>query len=95
MTGPRFSPGQAVTVGALGKAGHVRIPAYIRNRRGVVVGYCGAFLNPEDLAVGVTSGPVVDLYRVEFRQLDLWPDGGHASGDRLIIEIYDHWLEAA
>ena len=95
MSAPRFGAGQHVTVRALGKTGHVRIPAYIRRRRGVVVQYCGAFLNPEELAIGVTSGPVVDLYRVEFRQSDLWPDGGHAPDDRLVIEIYEHWLEAA
>ncbi len=95
MSAPRFAPGDAVSVLALGKSGHVRIPAYVRRRRGVVVQYCGAFLNPEDLAVGVSSGPVVNLYRVAFEQPALWPDGGHQPQDRLIIEIYDHWLEPA
>lgn len=77
---------------ALGKAGHVRIPHYVRQRTGEVVGYCGTYLNPEDLAVGITGGKAVDLYRVAFAQPTLWPDEVHAAHDRLIIEIYDPWL---
>ncbi len=77
---------------ALCKQGHVRIPHYIRRQTGRVVNYCGTYLNPEDLAVGNTGGKAVDLYRVAFAQTALWPDEHHAPQDRLIIEIYDHWL---
>lgn len=88
----RFAVGDIVTVLDLGKSGHVRIPHYVRGRAGAVVQYCGRYLNPEDLAVGVTSGPGVDLYRVAFDQHVLWPADGHPAADRLITEIYDHWL---
>jgi len=88
----RFRAGDLVKVLALGKAGHVRIPHYVRLQTGEVVGYCGTYLNPEDLAVGNTGGQAVDLYRVAFSQAALWPDEGHPTQDRLIIEIYDHWL---
>ncbi|MGC1504278.1 MAG: SH3-like domain-containing protein [Sulfitobacter sp.] len=88
----RFVDGEQVLVLALGKQGHVRIPHYIRRKAGEVVGYCGTYLNPEDLAVGNTGGKAVDLYRVAFAQTALWPDEHHAPQDRLIIEIYDHWL---
>jgi nitrile hydratase len=91
----RFAPGDAVRVLALGKTGHVRIPHYIRQRVGHVFGYCGTYLNPEDLAVGNTSGRAVDLYRVTFCQADLWPNEDIPQQDRLIIEIYDHWLAKA
>ncbi|WMS43844.1 nitrile hydratase subunit beta [Acuticoccus sp. MNP-M23] len=90
----RFAVGDQVTVLDLGKAGHVRIPHYVRGRSGTVVQYCGRYLNPEDLAVGVTSGPGVDLYRVAFDQNALWPGDGHPAADQLITEIYDHWLTA-
>ncbi|RTL72900.1 MAG: nitrile hydratase subunit beta [Hyphomicrobiales bacterium] len=91
----RFKVGDRVTVLELNKAGHIRTPFYVRHKTGVVVQDCGLFLNPEDLAVGITSGPVVKLYRVQFQQRDLWPDYKGAPQDTLCIEIYDHWLEAA
>lgn len=91
-SGTRFAVGDTVVVLDLGKPGHVRIPVYVRGKTGEVVQYCGRYLNPEDLAVGITSGPVIDLYRISFSQQDLWPDEVNPESDRLIIEIYDHWL---
>lgn len=91
----RFQIGDAVDVLELGKAGHVRIPFYIRGHQGRIIQHCGVYLNPEDLAVGITSGPVVHLYRVAFDQHRLWPDDDHPKGDQLVIEIYEHWLAPA
>lgn len=88
----RFAVGDHVQILALGKEGHVRIPHYIRNHVGEVVQYCGTYLNPEDLAVGKTAGQAVDLYRVSFYQSDLWPEEDHLPQDRLVLEVYDHWL---
>jgi nitrile hydratase len=90
----RFSLGDRVEVLDLGKSGHTRIPVYIRGHTGKIVQYCGRYLNPEDLAVGRTDGPAIDLYRVEFVQSDLWPEETFPPNDRLVIEIYDHWLAA-
>lgn len=89
---PRFSVGDAVRVINLGKPGHVRTPDYILGHTGVVIQRCGLFLNPEDLAVGITHGPVVALYRVQFPMHALWPEPPHHPDDVLCIEIYDHWL---
>lgn len=91
----RFDTGHKVEVLALEKTGHVRIPFYIRGQKGTVVQFCGRYLNPEDLAVGNTAGPGIDLYRVEFEQQQLWETPGHPAQDRLVIEIYDHWLKPA
>lgn len=91
----RFQIGNKVEVLTLEKEGHVRIPFYIRGKIGQIVQFCGRYLNPEDLAVGKTSGPGIDLYRVEFDQTQLWDTPKHPAHDRLIIEIYDHWLKAA
>ncbi len=88
----RFAVGDRVRVLELNKSGHIRIPHYIRHHEGEVVQLCGNFLNPEDLAVGRTSGPVVPLYRVRFAMADLWPGYQRHAGDVLVIEIYDHWL---
>ena len=91
----RFAPGDAVQVLALGKPGHVRTPHYILHKRGEVIQFCGFFLNPEDLSVGRTAGPVVPLYRVRFAMPDLWPEYRRNPQDALVIEIYDHWLAPA
>jgi Nitrile hydratase beta subunit, C-terminal len=92
---PRFDKGDKVVVLELGKSGHIRTPFYIRGREGTVIHRCGAFLNPEDLAVGIVAGPVVPLYRVGFFMRQLWPDYVGNSRDMLYIEIYDHWLAMA
>lgn len=91
----RFRVGDHVTVLELNKSGHIRTPFYVRHKTGVIVQDCGLFLNPEDLAIGITSGPVVKLYRVQFRQVDLWSDYKGPASDSLCIEIYDHWLAPA
>jgi nitrile hydratase len=95
MSGPRFAPGDRVRVLDLERRGHMRTPTYIRAKVGTVTGWCGAFLNPEDLAYGRTSGPVVHNYRVEFEQTQVWPGYRGSAADRLHIEIYEHWLEKA
>lgn len=93
--GPRFGPGAPVQVLDLPVEGHLRVPAYVRGRTGVVERWCGPYLNPEDLAFGRANGPVVHLYQVEFSQHDLWPDYEGPDADRLFIEIYEHWLAPA
>ena len=92
--GQRFQSGDYVRVLHLGKKGHVRIPHYVRGKSGKVVQYCGSYLNPEDLAIGKTGGCAIDLYRVSFAQRSLWPHDNLPEQDTLVIEIYDHWLEA-
>lgn len=93
--GPRFDVGDRVRVVNLGKPGHVRTPDYVLGHTGEVIQRCGMFLNPEDLSVGITHGPVVALYRVRFSMTDLWGGAPRHPDDALSIEIYDHWLERA
>lgn len=93
MKQPRFSVGSWVRVLDLPIDGHIRVPAYVRGKPGVVERYCGPYLNPEDLAFGRASGPAVHLYQVEFLQKELWKDYAGDQTDRLFIEIYEHWLE--
>jgi hypothetical protein len=91
----RFDAGDKVVVLELNKSGHVRTPHYVRHQRGTVLHRCGSYLNPERLAVGDVSGPVVPLYRVAFCLSELWPDYSGNPDDQICIEIYDHWLVAA
>ena len=43
---------------------------------------------------GRSGLPGHPLYRVRFRQADVWPDYGGPAGDTVDVEIYQHWLEA-
>ena len=53
----------------------------------------GAFPNPEGLAYGGDGLPDMPLYKVGFRQADLWEGYGGPPEDALFIDIYEHWLE--
>lgn len=92
----RFAPGDRVRVRTFDGAGHVRTPAYIRGRRGWIERAHGAFKNPEGLAYGGDGLPVQPLYMVGFHQTDLWQERyAESAGDRLYVDIYEHWLEPA
>jgi nitrile hydratase subunit beta len=91
----RFAECDRVKVLDLGKSGHIRTPFYIRGCTGTILQRCGAFLNPEDLSIGIVAGSVIPLYRVSFFMTEIWPDYTGNSSDALCIEIYDHWLVAA
>ena len=91
----RFSAGDRVRVLEAYPLGHVRTPYYIRGKTGVIERCCGAFANPEELAQMRDGLPAQPLYRVRFRQQDVWPDYRGAANDVVEIEIYQHWLEKA
>ena len=95
MPEPVFKAGQKVRVIRQFPAGHVRTPHYVRGCTGKVERVCGAFANPEQLAQMKDGLPAQPLYRVRFRQRDVWPDYRGAASDVLEVEIYQHWLEAA
>jgi len=92
---PRFRSGDVVTVRAMYPPGHIRTPYYIRGKHGVVERICGEFANPEELAFGRDGLPKRPLYRVRFRQRDVWPDYGGAGEDTVDVEIFEHWLKPA
>jgi nitrile hydratase len=75
--------------------GHIRTPRYIMGHRGRICHVVGEFPNPEELAYGRNGFPKKMLYRVRFRQNEIWPDYGGAPGDTLEIELYEHWLKPA
>lgn len=97
---PAFDVGDRVVVRAehldRPEPGHIRTPWYLRGRHGVVERRIGAFHNPEHLAFGRYDGPLVPLYWVRFDMDELWQGAGSYGGaDRLVAEIYEHWLEPA
>lgn len=95
MPEARFKPGDRVKVLRAYPPGHIRTPHYIRGHTGEVERVCGAFANPEELAQMRSGLPAQPLYRVRFRQKEVWPDYAGPETDVLEIEIYQHWLEPA
>jgi hypothetical protein len=91
----RFTVGQRVKVMKAYPVGHLRTPYYIRGCMGEVERVCGAFANPEELSQMRSGEPRQPLYRVRFRQRDVWPDYHGADADVLEVELYEHWLEPA
>src|SRR3546814_8340776 len=92
---PRFAKGTTVTVRRAYPPGHVRTPFYIRGKTGVVEQCVGSFHNPEELAYGRSGEPALPLYRVRFRQTEVWPDYQGAPADTAVVDLYEHWLEPA
>jgi nitrile hydratase subunit beta len=74
MRTPKFSVGQRVRVRAVCPPGHIRTPYYTRGRVGTIASLAGIDPNPEHLAYSQLDQPPVPVYRVRFRQPELWPD---------------------
>ena len=89
---PQFQAGARVRVDDREQAGHVRTPRYIRGKTGLVSEVCGPYPDPEALAQGRLGLPYRMLYRVIFKQFDVWPGYAGAKGDRIVVDLYEHWL---
>jgi nitrile hydratase subunit beta len=90
-----FVPGQTVRVSARMHDGHHRTPGYLKGKSGMVEQAHGSFTNPETRAYGADGEPEQALYLVSFEQAELWPDYRGLSVDRLLADVYEHWLEPA
>lgn len=96
----RYAVGQAVVVrseaaGSLvrWRKPHLRTPGYLFGCHGIVESLEGVFGDPEFLAFRGGGGQRREhLYRVSFKQADLWPEAASASNDRVVVEVYEPWL---
>ena len=87
-----FKQGDPVRVIDSHPPGHRRTPYYIRGKVGEIERVCGKFPNPEELAYGFDGLPKKSLYRVRFRQKDVWLDYSGPTEDTVDVDIYEHWL---
>jgi len=105
---PKFQVGDSVTVRdvldsriasswrlglQMASSQHLRTPRYIQNKTGCIESFAGKHKNPELQSLRIPHDPV-NLYRVRFLQLDLWPHG-EAEHDTVDIELMEHWLQRA
>ena len=87
-----LASGRRVRVASWMPPGHVRTPAYLRDREGVIERALGDFSDPEALAYRRPAARRA-LYRVRFTMAELWGTAAEAPSDTLDAEIYAHWLE--
>jgi nitrile hydratase len=91
----RFEPGQRVRVATRPHPGHHRTPGYVKGRTGRVERVHAEYTNPETRAYGADGLPAQRLYLVGFDQHELWPEYRGRPGDRLLVDVFEHWLEEA
>ena len=84
--------GRQVRVKTAMPPGHIRTPAYLRGKTGVIERALGAFGNPEEQAYG-RIGDTKELLRVRFSMGEIWGSQAENPNDTLDAEIYAHWLE--
>lgn len=91
----RYQPGDRVRVRVGSPPMHFRTPTYIQGKSGQVVAVYGPFPNPESLAYGGSGLPAQPLYRIEFDQVRVWAQYPGLATDKVLVDIYEHWLEQA
>jgi nitrile hydratase subunit beta len=88
-----YQRGQPVRVAARSHAGHHRTPAYLKGKTGTVERVHDEFANPETRAYGGDGLPERRLYLVGFESRDLWTEYPGQAGDRVLVDVFEHWLE--
>jgi nitrile hydratase beta subunit-like protein len=91
----RFKPGDRVRVRVDDPPRHIRTPAYIQGKTGWIEAINGVFRNPESRAHGGSGLPKQFLYRVAFDLSHVWGRAAAPPQDKLLIDLYEHWLESA
>ena len=86
----RFKPGDRVRVKLDFVPGHVRLPAYVRGKVGIVVGESPAYPFPDAHAHGIHAEDE-PTYDVRFRAEDLWPNGCDPA--LVHVGIFQSYLE--
>ena len=90
-----YQPGDTVRVRVDSPPGHYRTPDYVKGKTGRVVALCGVFRNPESLGHGGSGLPARPLYTVEFPQTGVWDGYTGPESDKVLVDIYEHWLDPA
>ena len=91
---PVFKAGDHVRISVRYPVGHYRVPTYIRGMRGIVeVILRPAAINNEEEGFGRNAGSKGHYYRIAILLTELWPGYAGPAQDRLVIEVFESWLE--
>jgi nitrile hydratase len=91
-TSARFNRGDKVIARRDIGTMHTRLTGYVRGRPGVIDSVIGQQPLPDEKAVGKIRKE--ETYVVRFNMADLWPETS-GSGDSLLIDMWDSYLEPA
>lgn len=72
---------------------HCRTPFYLRGVKGEIAEVRGRFRDPSLLAFHKPGLPMRVLYRVRFRQKDVWPEYKGGPHDTVVADIFEHWID--
>lgn len=86
----RFAPGSRVKTKRSVASMHTRLPAYVRDRSGIVDSVIGPQPLPDDSAEGRIR--MEQTYVVRFAMAELWPESA-GSADSLLIDMWDSYLD--
>ncbi len=89
---PELKLGDSVTVKTEFVPGHVRMPAYIRGKTGVVVGISPEYFFPDAAAHGLSASKQ-RTFDICFRSADLWTDG--ADDAEIHVGVFHSYLKKA
>jgi nitrile hydratase len=89
---PAFAVGQRVATRNHQPAGHTRLPAYARCRRGEIVRVHPAMVYPDDHAHGRGENPQY-LYTVRFAAAELWGEGAEPDV-HVHLDLFEPYLRA-
>lgn len=92
MTQARFEVGDLVRARLGNPAGHTRLPAYLRGRRGTIVSVAGIFPFADERACGIRDAVMQHVYTVRFAAADVW--GADAQGSFTnAADLWETYLE--
>jgi len=72
---------------------HCRTPFYLRGVKGEIAEVRGRFRDPSLLAFHKPGLPMRVLYRVRFKQKDVWPEYKGGPNDTVVADIFEHWID--
>ena len=90
---PRFSVGDVVRAKNLHPPGHIRLPGYVKGKRGTVVLRQGAWVFPDTNAHGLGERPE-HAYALRFEGSELWGEDAE-SGTCVHLDLFESYLEPA
>lgn len=91
---PAFKAGDRVRISVRYPVGHYRVPIYMRGKHGTIEKILEpAAVNNEEEGFGRNAGSKGHYYRVAVPLTELWPGYAGPPQDRLVIEIFETWLE--
>lgn len=91
---PAFGVGDHVSISIRYPVGHYRVPTYLRGKQGIIEKILNpAAVNNEEEGFGRNVGLKSFYYRVAVPLTELWPGYTGPPQDRLLIEIFETWLE--